>query len=155
MTDAPSSLLEVGYLVVPALWVGLLTGVAFIATPAKFYAALITRPVALDVGRVTFGIWNNVEWLMLALFMPLIVFTRPGQFPIAAIGVLAVFVLIQTMVLLPALNDRVITVVAGGRPPDSTDHLIYIAIDVLKLFVLVAIIWKQCARMAPLFAQLR
>ena len=33
---------------VPALWVGLLTGVAFIATPAKFYAALITRPVALD-----------------------------------------------------------------------------------------------------------
>ena len=146
---------EIGYLLLPALWAGLLIGVAFIATPAKFRASSLTRPVALDVGRTTFTIWNNIEWIVLALFLPLVTFTQAGPFQAAAVGALAILLLIQSMVLLPALSSRIGTIIAGGRLPPSPDHFIYITIDSLKLFVLAAIIWKQYERIGPLIAQLR
>ncbi len=53
------------------LWIGLLIGVSFLATPAKFLAASLTLPVALDVGRHTFAIFNRVEWLLAATFLVL------------------------------------------------------------------------------------
>lgn len=36
-------------------------GVSFIATPVKFLASTLTLPVALDVGRATFGISVRVQ----------------------------------------------------------------------------------------------
>jgi hypothetical protein len=39
---------------------------------------------------------------------------------------------------------------AGGRPEASTDHLIYIVMDVLKVGVLGSIVWKEAGRLVPL-----
>jgi len=36
------------------VWMGIVIGVSFLATPVKFTADSLTRPVALDVGRATF-----------------------------------------------------------------------------------------------------
>ena len=66
-----SPLVDLAYLLLPALWIGLLVGVCFIATPAKFQAQSLSLPVALDVGRSTFAIWNNVEWILIAFVVPL------------------------------------------------------------------------------------
>lgn len=155
MPRASPPWLELGLLLLPVFWAGLLVGVSFIATPAKFQASSLTLPVALDVGRATFAIWNNVEWLALALFAPLIAFTRIDTFSAVAIAVLGVFLLIQSVVLLPILNNRIAAIIAGAHPPPSSDHLIYIAIDILKLIVLAAMAWKQSERLALLLAQLR
>src|SRR5690606_35153067 len=43
---------------VTLLWLGLLLGVSFLATPVKFAAPTLTLAVALDVGRVTFGLFS-------------------------------------------------------------------------------------------------
>ena len=110
----------------------------------------MTLPVALDVGRATFAIWNSVEWLMMMVFGLVLITSKADIFLAAAIGVLDVLMLIQSMVLLPALNVRIATIMAGGHPPSSSNHLFYIAIDVLKLFILAAVIWKQSERLAPL-----
>ena len=50
-------------------WLGLILGVSFLATPAKFQAETLTLPVALEVGRVTFRLLDRLEWLLLAAVM--------------------------------------------------------------------------------------
>ena len=43
------------------VWLGLVLGVSFLATPVKFRAKSLTRPVALDVGRTTFHAFGKLE----------------------------------------------------------------------------------------------
>jgi len=148
-------LLEIALFLVPAVWLGLLVGVSFIATPAKFLAASLSLPVALDVGRATFAVWNNLEWLMLVFLVSATLLARADRFGVLAMGVLFVLLLIQTAVLLPVLNERVAMIIAGSAPKPSTDHLSYIAVDVTKLLVLAALLWRQGGRIAALFAQAR
>src|SRR5690606_31087651 len=47
--------------VLSLVWLGLLLGVSFLATPVKFLAPSLTLPVALDVGRYTFTWLSRVE----------------------------------------------------------------------------------------------
>jgi len=130
----------------PSLWAGLLIGVCFIATPAIFRAPSLSLPAALDAGRTTFARWNAIEWLLLGMMVLAMVFTRPGAFAIASAGALDILFLIQSMILLPALNNRVATIIAGKKPPPASDRLLYITIDVLKLCILAAVVWKQAGR---------
>jgi hypothetical protein len=139
-------LMEIACLLVPSLWAGLLAGVSFIAIPALFRAQLLTLPLALDAGRTTFARWNSIEWLLLGMMALVMVFTRPSTFAVASAGALDILFLIQSMILLPALNNRVATIIAGKKPPLSSDRLLYITIDVLKLCILAAVVWKQAGR---------
>lgn len=141
-------LVDLAYLLLPTLWIGLLAGVSFIATPAKFQASSLSLPVALDVGRATFAVWNTVEWVLLALMVPVLVFSRRLN-PALAVGMLGILLLVQSVFLLPALNARIATIIAGGHPGPSPDHLIYIAIDGLKLGLLAAIVWLEGVRIMP------
>lgn len=133
----------------PGIWVGLLAGVSFIATPAKFYAPGLSRPVALEIGRTTFAIWNNVEWFLLTATTLALLEAKAGLFALAGAAVLNLLLLIQSMILLPGLNRRVAAILAGGRPPSSSDHATYIAIDLFKLCILGAILWKQGEALMP------
>jgi len=45
------------------VWLGMLIGVSFLATPVKFVVKDLSLPVALQVGQATFGLFTNVEWL--------------------------------------------------------------------------------------------
>lgn len=141
-------------IVLPGIWAGLLMGVSFVATPAKFCAASLSLPVALDIGRATFAIWNNVEWLLLAMATFAILEAKAGVFSMAAAGALNLLLLIQSMILLPSLNKRATTIIGGGRPNPSFDHATYIATDFLKLCILTAIIWKQSAFITSLGVRL-
>jgi hypothetical protein len=141
-----SPLVDFAYLLLPVLWFGLLVGVSFIATPAKFNAASLVLPVALDVGRATFAIFNKVEWLLAAAMIPVVIFSGHRLFSSMAVAVLGILLLAQSAWLLPTLNDRIATIMAGGHPGPSLNHIFYIGIDLLKLGVLAAMIWKECAR---------
>jgi hypothetical protein len=145
-------LMEIVCLLMPSLWAGLLVGVSFIAMPAMFRAPSLTLPVALDVGRTTFARWNAIEWLLLGMMALTMVFTRPGVFAVASAGVLDILFLIQSMILLPALNNRAATIIAGKKPPLASDRLLYITIDVLKLCILAAVVWKQAGRIMSALA---
>jgi hypothetical protein len=136
------------YILLPVFWAGLLVGVCFIATPAKFLAPSLARPVALDVGRATFTVWNDVEWLVLAMLVPPLLFAPADRFTAVSTFVLGALLFIQSMILLPALNARVTVIQAGRRPAISLDHRTYIAIDSLKLLILGAIVWRQGGEIA-------
>ncbi len=59
------------------LWTGITIGVSMIATPVRFTAETITRPIALDVGRVVFAALNKAE--LAALVVLLIVVRVSGK----------------------------------------------------------------------------
>lgn len=140
-------------MVLALIWLGLLIGVSFLATPIKFAAPSLDLPVALDVGRHTFALFNRIEiGLGLALLFATIAgLRRPGA--VWPLALMLVVLAGQTFWLLPALDERVETIMQGGMPPASPMHSFYVGAEVVKLLCLVALAWaagKQSAFFAPL-----
>ena len=118
------------------LWVGMTVGVSMIATPVRFTAESITRPVALDVGRVVFAALNKAE---LALLVALLLVVRLAGLARQWWGVcafLALLVLAQGVWLIPELAARTDIIVSGGEPPPSHAHAIYSALELAKIAAL-------------------
>ena len=127
---------EVVSLILTVLWGGILIGVSFVATPAKFLAPSLTLPVALDVGRHTFAVSNPIEWGAAgALFLSGLASRTSWQNWTAwlcAIGILG----LETFWLLPILDARVSLIIAGEQPPPTSHHAVYIACEVCKFLAL-------------------
>ena len=119
-------------------WFGMTAGISLLATPIRFTASTITRPVALDVGRVVFSALNKAE--LVALVVLLIVIRASGRarrwWGVAA--VLALIVLAQATWLLPQLVERTDLVLAGIEPPPSYVHGVYSMLELMKLGILFA-----------------
>lgn len=121
------------------VWIGMILGVPFLATSAKFLAPSLSLPVALDVGRHTFEIFLIVEAVWASLIAGLVILLRPRR-PFALLGSIAVvIVLLDTVWLRPALDARVQTILDGGMPEPSNLHLLYVALELVKLFALLAL----------------
>ena len=127
----------IGLFAVLLLWLGMLLGVSFLATPAKFLAPSLTLPVALDVGRYTFAVFNIAEWVLIALLAALFVLGGRRPVPLVAAAVAALMTAAETVWLLPALDARVGTIIAGGQPMPSTLHDLYVAAELVKTAALV------------------
>lgn len=139
---------SIGGLVIASLWFGLLLGVSFLATPVKFLAPSLTLPVALDIGRHTFAVLNKIEWVTAVLLLFLLLGGCRSWLANAAAIIAALLVLAETVWLLPALDQRVSLIIAGQPLPISSDHNIYIAIDIMKLAALALVIWAMALRLS-------
>lgn len=117
--------LEAALGLIPAIWLGLLIGVSFIATPLKFTAPTLDLGPALDVGRVTFGLFGKVEWGVAAILVLTVVLARIPIWRSAGVGLLVLALGFQALWLLPALDARVAAVIAGTPPPPSWHHTAY------------------------------
>ena len=118
------------------LWVGITVGVTMIATPVRFTAPSITRPIALDVGRVVFAALNKAE---LAALVVLLVVVRVAGLARKWWGIcafLALIVLAQGVWLIPELAARTEIILAGGEPPSSFAHAIYSTLELIKIALL-------------------
>jgi hypothetical protein len=135
-------------LVAAMLWIGLLLGVSFLATPAKFLAPSLSLAVALDVGRQTFGVFNKVEWALAILLLALVLAGPKARLSIAGAVVLAVMVVVETLWLLPVLDQRVGLIIAGQQPPESSLHVVYIVLQIVKLAVLCGLAAAAARRLA-------
>jgi hypothetical protein len=143
---------EVGTFAVALLWLGLLLGVSFLATPVKFQAPSLTLPVALDVGRHTFALFNKLEWaLSIGLLLAVLGGAR-ALLEVAAAGSAATIVFVETVWLLPSLDHRVGMIMAGQQPPASSQHYLYIGVELLKLvalLIIAAATARRLVRQAP------
>ncbi len=121
------------------LWLGILLGVSFLATPVKFQASTLTLPVALEVGRVTFAALTRVEWLLLVLLF-LGTCLRPSHQGVRILmAALALLVLLQAAWLLPALDARVDAIMQGADLTPSSHHILYVMAEIAKGFLLLAL----------------
>jgi len=124
------------------LWGGVVLGVSFIATPAKFLAPHLTMPVALEVGKATFHIFNKVEWLICISVLAFTLFSQGNLFRWIFIGGLVVLLLLKTFYLLPALNMRADRIIAGDLPKPGILHCLYIIADLVQLTFALAGAWR-------------
>ena len=137
-------------IIVAAGWLGMLVGVSFLATPAKFLAPSLTLPVALDVGRHTFAVYNKIEWgFCIALLLVVFLGSR-GWISGVFTSVAMLIVALETLWLLPLLDARVGVIIAGDELAPSNHHTLYIALEAAKMMaialVLVAVSWRVLRR---------
>ena len=111
-------------------------GVSMIATPVRFTAETITRPIALDVGRVVFAALNKAE--LVALVILLIVVRASGRSARlwGFCAVLALIVIAQSAWLTPELAARTQMIINGVEPAQSYAHAIYSSLELLKIGLL-------------------
>lgn len=118
------------------LWVGITVGVSLIATPVRFTAASITRPVALDVGRVVFAALNKAEIVALILLLLVVRIAGLSRKWWAVCALLALIVIAQGVWLIPELAARTDIIMSGGEPPPSYAHAAYSSLELIKIGLL-------------------
>lgn len=131
-----------------AIWVGLVVGVSFVATPIKFTAPTLELKPAIDVGRVTFTLLNQIEWWFAGIFFILAVIAQRSLARLLLVSMAVAIVLVQTFWLLPVLEARSIAFVAGEPTAPSFHHLLFGVIEMLKVLVLLlaAILYGRAGR---------
>ncbi|MGE3854047.1 MAG: hypothetical protein AB7K09_20110 [Planctomycetota bacterium] len=120
---------------VALIWIGAVLAVAMEAG-ARFQAPLITREVAFDVGRTVFTMFNRVEIVLAVLATILTLWQRERAMARWAVLVAVCALIVQTLVLLPALNARADVIIAGGDVAPDGSHAGYLAAEGIKLVAL-------------------
>ncbi len=121
------------------LWIGIIIGVSFIATPAKFLAPSLSLAEALDVGRATFSVFR---WIEFGLFFMLIFTIAISNIKLPntlwpVLFFLTLALLINYAWLQPLLDSRVQLIIDGHAIPASNMHKLYIFVEFIKLTMLV------------------
>jgi len=131
------------------VWLGILIGVSFMATPIKFSAPSLNLPTALDVGRVTFALLSKTEWVLCAILVIVTALEwRSRPLRLACCLALALLVAGQSIWLLPALDARIDLIIQGGVPAPAAYHQIYIVCEVVKAVLLLWLSSVSLWRMA-------
>ena len=126
-----------GLILLCAIWAGVIIGVSFVSTPAKFLAPSLSMAVALDVGRHTFRVLSGVEFAMAVLASVLSWFSRSKPV-ISALAGVWVLLLVQRLWLLPVLDHRVALYLAGSEPVVSYHHTLFAGMEAVKILLLIA-----------------
>lgn len=131
-----------------ACWAGIVIGVSFIATVAKFSAPTLTRPVALDVGRHTFAALARIEWGLAVVLVLAIAFAGMNRFRAVMLFLIAALLAAETLWLYPQLSARTELVLAGQPLPPSSVHAFSVTAESAKvlLLALFALVESKAAR---------
>lgn len=127
------------------IWAGLILGVSFIATPVKFQAPHLTMPVALEVGKGTFHLFNLIEWCVIVTVIILTAISSKASQNWSLAIILLSIIMLQTFWLLPILDVRADEVIAGGTPDPGHYHWFYIIAEIAKLLLTIMAAWF-CSR---------
>ncbi|WP_345608840.1 hypothetical protein [Pseudonocardia adelaidensis] len=117
--------------------------ISFLEAPLKFRAPGVTLRLGLGIGRVVFAALNRVEVaLLVVVAIALAVGPRTPVLIGMAVAV-AVVLGVQLGLVRPALNRRSDRVLAGSdadvEAPRSRHHLVYIALEIVKVVLLGAL----------------
>lgn len=145
-TPAPPALRWVGAL--SLLWAGMVLGVSFLASPVKFSAPHLSMPVALEVGRITFAAFNQVQAAFAVGLVVLLAFGRRRSAWLLG-GLVVACWAAQTFWLLPALHPQTDAVIQGGSTAMTALHFTYVGSETLKLLLLGALGWMALRRTGP------
>nr|WP_128617891.1 hypothetical protein [Mycobacterium lepraemurium] len=120
------------------VWLGMVLAISFLEAPLKFRAPNVTLQIGLGIGRLVFRALNTVE-VVFGLVIGAIVVAGPTRAGVAvAIGVAVAALAVQLVAVRPALTRRSDRVLAGADGPRSRAHYGYVALEAVKVVVLIA-----------------
>ncbi|HET8839358.1 MAG TPA: hypothetical protein VFM82_10240 [Flavobacteriaceae bacterium] len=121
------------------LWIGFVCAISFMEAWLKFQAPGITVPLGLGIGKLVFGGLNTMEWVFAICAGGNLFLAKNKMFTTKELLLLlAVIILfLQTIWLLPALDDRASAMIAGKEVPTSYLHYYYVAFEIIKVGALV------------------
>lgn len=134
------------------LWLGMVIAISFVEAPLKFRAPGITVALGLGIGRLVFRALNGFEvvWAVL-LLVGVATAHLDARTPTILAITLGVLLAIQVGVVRPVLQRRSDAVLAADRAgstpggPSSHVHLVYVAVEVVKVVVLGVLGWLLLA----------
>ena len=128
---------KIALVAVPFIWFGIIAAISFMEAPLKFQAPGITIPLGLGIGRLVFFVLNKMEIVLAAVFLiSMWGHTSIGGAAKKLFVIILVILGIETLWLLPVLDERAVQVINGTADPFSNTHFIYIALDAIKLILL-------------------
>src|SRR5262249_32698476 len=117
---------------------GLVVGISFIEAPLKFRAPGITTALALGIGRLVFHTMNMLE-LFIAGFLVVLTLDTGHGWPLALSLALAAIIVGHACPLRRALAPPQVRVLEGERVELPRLHFAYIALEGLKVVLLIAL----------------
>ncbi len=122
----------------PPVWLGMICAIAMEAQ-LKFQAPGITRELGLGIGKIVFTALNRVECAMAILLLVTFFVFKNARKTLIVFAAILLILLTQTVWLIPNLIGRIDLITSGQTPPDSSLHFVYIAFEVSKIILLVAL----------------
>ncbi|MEV0679148.1 hypothetical protein AB0I60_21770 [Actinosynnema sp. NPDC050436] len=113
--------------------------ISFLEAPLKFRAPGVTVVVGLGIGRIVFRALNAAEVVLSAVVLVAAVAGSPPAWVWGAAGAAVVVLAVQLAAVRPVLSRRSDRVLAGEDPPRSRAHLVYVALEVVKVVALVVL----------------
>ena len=124
---------------VTLVWLGMVLAISFLEAPLKFRAEGLELRVGLAIGRIVFRALNVVE-IVLAIVIGVCLIIAPQSAAVLVLAEMtAVILVVQLLLVRPRLNRRSARALAGEDQPRSRAHHTYIALEALKVVVLVAL----------------
>jgi hypothetical protein len=124
------------------LWAGMIVAISFLESWVKFRAPTLTKPIGLDVGRTVFRFFHTAQCGLFLILVVLSILAQATAIQWTAIIILAGILALQLAWLFPKLSQRVDIIQAGNMPAHSSIHTVYGILEVMKLFILVALGWS-------------
>ena len=126
-------------LFVPMLWLGMVLAISFLEAPLKFRAPGITIPLGLGIGCLVFRALNTVEVVLAVALIVACLILSPGTTGWVLLLVTVAVLAVQVAVVRPPLTRRSNRVLAGEDVPRSNAHYAYMALEIAKVALLIAL----------------
>lgn len=120
------------------VWVGFVCAISFMEAWLKFRAPGNNLQLGLGIGRLVFNALNKVEIVLAIAIIINIIFSKQPYndwsniFFLIASGI----VLLQSIYLLPALDQRAEIIISGGNVAPSNLHFYYVGLEFIKVISL-------------------
>jgi hypothetical protein len=119
-------------------WLGMVIAISFLEAPLKFRAPGITVPLGVGIGRLVFRALNAAEGV-LAIALLVSALLEPGRVPLLLVVPLCVVLAFGALVLRPLMDRRVTAGRTADAMPRHALHLWYIALELVKVVLLVLV----------------
>ncbi len=128
--------LKVAIVAITFIWAGMVCGISFLEAPLKFQAPGISLELGLGIGKLVFGALTKIEMVFSLLLMAFLGLCRSKIKTWLFFVLPILIVVVDNVVLLPILDNRIDMIINGETPSDSNTHWWYIILEILKLIAL-------------------
>ena len=118
------------------IWIGFVCAISFMEAWLKFQAPGISLPLGLGIGQLIFSALNKIEILSSIIIILFLNHKKIAYKQYYYFGIALAILILQTVWLLPLLNERASHIIAGMPLPQSNLHVFFVLLEVIKVVCL-------------------